>query len=275
MRELIAWNLVSQSYVALEAFCATFSALRAARDDPSRFAFEYLRFGRNEPDLRGPNVMATMDSLAGKDASRSITDALGIPMNLEDVARVGLDGCGIDPTLLVRAGRHTRDIVVTEFRRLASAFIGERDVVTGRPLKSVPAKAYGAFRHGFAAGYPLHSPKGAIIHDDPQRFATETAFMQFYAQAQSMAEILYLDEKKADGTRAVEHVMPPVYTSQLKPFVQITYWATKWTYEIAKYAQSLFGSVGLQFPYLVNSAEILGDVGRASLQKRLDDLEAR
>jgi hypothetical protein len=49
----------------------------------------------------------------------------------------------------------------------------------------------------------------------------------------------------------------------------------KWTYEPAKYAHSLFGSVDLRFPYLVSTVDVLGPERRAILQTRLDALEGR
>ncbi len=90
-----------------------------------------------------------------------------------------------------------------------------------------------------------------------------------------MAELLYLGDKDAAGNRGVVRVTPPVYTKQLKPFVQIVYLATQLTFELAKYAQSLFGSKDLRFPYRVNSSLVLGEERRTILQRRLDELESR
>jgi hypothetical protein len=123
---------------------------------------------------------------------------------------------------------YSLDILLMHFQRLASAFIEQKQPGTGRPILSVPARAYGAFRHGFAAGFPLHSPKGAILHDDVGRFPSEEAFLAYQQRVHLMAEILYLGDLETDGSRRVERVSPIVYSSQLKPLVQITYLAAKW-----------------------------------------------
>jgi hypothetical protein len=273
VREVMGWNLVSQTYVALENFCALFSALRASKKDAGIFAHEYLRFGRNETDLQGASVFQVLDNLLGRNGARTVSETLSIPLSLSDVEAYGLANCGVSPESLIAAGKFSRDVTLRNLQLLALAFIDERDPSSGRAIKSVPAKAYGAFRHGFAAGFPLHSPSSILICDAHDTFASEEAFVEYYHRAHFMAQIMYLDERQPDGTRPIQSVIPPVYTKQLKPFVRIIYLASKLSYEVAKYARSFFGSVDLRFPYLVNSVYVLGKDRRAILQRRLDELE--
>ena len=270
--QLVAWNIISQSYVALEKFCALLYAIGAARLDPKKFTFEYLKFGRTEPDLQASNVTSVMSQILGRHGPKMISDAFSIPLCADDLAGVGLADTGTESQKLIDIGRRSRDIVVERFRDLARIVVEGR-TRDGGPIKSVPAKAYGAFRHGFAAGFPVHLPNGVVFHGNPDRFANEEDFLEYHRLANFKAEILYLGDRDANGVRQVESVRPVIRAQELKVFVRITYWASFWTYELAKYARSLFGSVDLRFPYLINARQALDEKDRGLLQARLDDLE--
>lgn len=270
--QMLAWNVLSQSYIALENFCAMLHALGSARSAPKTFATEYLKFGRAESDLHGPNVTSVMNQILGRHGPDMIATALGIPLRAEDLAATGLDDCGIEAQKLIDSGRRSRDILVERFRELA-LFVIQGRTTAGGAVKSVPAKAYGAFRHGFAAGFPLHLPNGVIMHGNPERFKDERDFLEYESQVNYKAEIMYLGDPDAAGNRKIETVRPVVYSNELKAFVRATYWASWWTLEMAKYARSLFGSVDARFPYLINSVQILGERARKTLQSRLDELE--
>ena len=270
--QLVAWNTISQSYVALEKFCALLSAIGAGREDSKTFSFEYLKFGRTENDLHASSVTNVMSQILGRHGPKMISDALSIPLCADDLPAVGLADCGIASQKLIDIGRSTRDIVVERFRDLARMVIEGR-TQDGGPIKSAPAKAYGAFRHGFAAGFPVHLPNGVVFHGTPERFADEQDFLEYHRLANFKAEILYLGEIDANGDRPIESVRPVIRASELKVFVRIAYWASFWTYELAKYARSIFGSVDMRFPYLINARQALDTGERTLLQKRLDELE--
>ena len=270
--QILAWNIISQSYVVLEKFCAMLHALGVARSAPEKFATEYLKFGRAETDLHGPNVTGVMNQILGRHGPEMIAQAFGIPLRAEELASAGLDDCGIETQELIKCGRRSRDILVERLRDLAQ-FVIQGRTVDGGAIKSVPAKAYGAFRHGFAAGFPVHLPNGVILHGSPERFEDERDFLEYESQVNYKAEIMYLGDLDAEGKRAIENVRPIMRSSELKPFIRITYWASFWTYELAKYARSFFGSVDMRFPYLINAIETLGPERRRILQERLDVLE--
>lgn len=270
--QILAWNIISQSYVALEKFCALLHALGIARCAPWRFATEYLKFGRTEPDLHGANVTTVMNQILGRHGPEMIANTFGIPIRAVDLEPMGLGDCGIEPQKLIDTGRRTRDILVGRLRNLAQFVIQGRSA-NGGAIKSIPAKAYGAFRHGFAAGFPVHLPNGVIVHGSPERFKDEREFLEYESQVNYKAEIMYLGDLDDQGNRPIENVRPIMRSSELKAFVRITYWASFWTYEVAKYARSLFGSVDMRFPYLINVIETLGPDGRRILQERLDALE--
>lgn|GEM_PF-5145979 len=270
--QIVAWNVISQSYVALEKFCALLYAIGAGRVEPKVFSFEYLKFGRTESDLQASNVTTVMSQILGRHGPKMISDALSIPLCADALAGVGLADTGIESQRLIDIGRSTRDIVVERFRGLARIVVEGR-TQDGGPLKSVPAKTYGAFRHGFAAGFPVHLPNGVVFHGNPDRFVNEADFLEYHRLANFKAEILYLGERGANGDRPIESVRPIIRPEELKVFVRITYWASFWTYEMAKYARSLFGSVDVRFPYLINARQALNETDRALLQARLDQLE--
>jgi len=277
-RELLAWNLVSQTYVAIENFAAMFAALKATQQtgDYASFALTYLGFGRGEGDVQGASVKQMMDSILGKRFERTtLIETLMIPVNPEMIRKSGLADCGVDPALLVLAGRRTYRTLLSEFRIIASALIAGRNEVDGAPIVTPGLRAYGAFRHGSALGIPGHSPVPTVLGVAPGRFKSELEFLEYYGKQQSMGEILYLGDKRgADGRRIVERVSPPVDSRDVKPFVRMLYRANKWTRELANYGVSLYGSRNGQYPYLLNSIEVLGPDGRTRLQARLEDMLA-
>lgn len=272
VRQMLAWNIISQSYVALEHFCAMFHALGAARNEPAKFATAYLTFGRGESDIRGPNVTNVMNQILGRNGPSAVAAAMGIPVSAKDLTLAGLDSCGIDSHILIDIGRSTRELVIERFRDLAR-FVIQGRTTTGGAIKSVPVKAYGAFRHGFAAAFPLHLPNGVIMHGPPDRFRDEIDFLDYESRVNYKAEIMYLGDPDSFGNRTIETVRPIIYSDELTAFIRVTYWASWWTMEMAKYIRSFFGSVDLRFPYLINAIETLGPDLRKTLQTRLDELE--
>ena len=272
VRQTLAWNIISQSYVALENFCAMLSALQASRTSPATFAQQYLRFGHAERDVRGPNVTSVMSQILGCHGPDLIANALGIPVALEDLEGLGLSDCGIGPQKLVDIGRRSRELVHERFRELAH-FVIEGRTAAGGTIKSVPVKAYGAFRHGFATAFPLHLPNGVIMHGKPEHFSDELDFLEYENQAYAKAEIMFLGDPDTSGLRKVETVRPIVYSRELKPFLRAIYRTAFWTFEMAKCARSLFGSRDMRFPYLINASSILSQGEQRTLQGRIDALE--
>jgi len=228
-----------------------------------------------EKGLQSDGVSQIMESLAGKTGHNVVAEILQIPLDSQSIEDCGLKNCGIDERTLITAGQYTRDIVMFNMRRLAKQFVGGINPVTKMQTRTVPVRAYGAFRHGFAIGFPLHDPRMSIIGNDADQFRDESHYIDYMEKSQKSGEILSLgDPTDATGNREVIRIPAPIYTEHLKQFVQIVYLTRRWISEFSNYAVSQYGAKDGKYPYLVNFSGILASADRSFLQKRLDELNS-
>jgi hypothetical protein len=266
-RELLAWNLVSQSFFTLENFGAFFAARKVTKSgDYKAFSRAYLSFGRGESGLESTNIMSTLSELSGKHAHARIAETFKLPLNAKTMDECGLKDCGIANSELIKAGKLTRDVMSRAFADLASLVI-MRDA-NGRTVRTAAAHAYGAFRHGFAVSIPVLTPGPFATAIDTARFRSDDEFEAYVKATMSLGEFAHLDD-----SGKVHHISPPFGADELRPWARTIIRCSFWIREFAKYAQSLYGSVDGRFPYLINSSLVLGAEQRAVLQRRLDELE--
>ena len=211
--------------------------------------------------------MQTLDELSGQGSHKIVADTFQIPLGPRTITACGLEGCGIEERLLVRAGQYTAAFLVREFRRLASLMI-QKEAGTGRPLRTAAAQAYGAFRHGFAISIPMLIPRSVATSVETSLFASDDDFEQHITAANTLGEFAYMNEQ---GN--IDYISPPLKPAEIRPYVRIVWRCGMRIREFAKYAESLYGSVDGRFPYLINSSQILGPERRLLLQQRLDQLE--
>ncbi len=271
---LIAWNVVIQAYLALEMLAALLAAMETAgKVGEVTFGCAFLQFGRREPGIVAKSVSETFERYLGKNGGNHLAVALSIPIQESDVERCGLAGCGVPDFELVRAGRHTMRIVLTQLRRLARLVVLHDPLESGRGTitrKSSNKRAYDALHHGFPIVFPSLAPMKSIHGVEVRTFYNDADFEELIRKASGVAEIIDLD----DEGDVVYHT-PPLDVSSVKAFVKVVRYCNHVVGDFTQFELYRAGSKTGMFPYLVDYSRILSPEYSALVTKRLDELIGR